>query len=334
MKYFSTWSPGLTTNGEALSMLEKSGIISGIELWNTDGHVGNIRDAGLDVCMHVPGRMATINLADPDYSTKLSHDGYRIKEVVRGSESGVFGLHCGYSVRRLVNRGDSLRPFSETDYITNRDEVLERISENIIFMDEWINDHAGDYSKKIAIENLPRYTEGEATEKNRDVGVTRFVTRPDFFSDIFRKIGCVGYGIGLLYDISHAMITVSTMKANGNEINNNDYLGAMLEACNKKVYEVHVSVPERGVYGLFDAHKPLGFDEEMDNGVIGQLILLLESSNCIENIVLEMYTGNDPIKHARTIIEQAEGIDKMIGSYVRLSDQVISKPTQRHRSLT
>ncbi len=248
----ASWFPGCSDE-DALRLLKDAGV-DGIELRHLGDEAARIRKAGLLVSFHLPtpnGEEPRINLCADDFCAPFK-DG-RMKGLAL-SDISFLGFHLGYSCleARKVAGGPDL-PLSPT---LSEMETLSRIARTV--------------------RELRALTGREILVENLDYGPTgalEYVCEVPFIRRLCEESGC-----GLIWDISHAMVSAEPMGLTVVQ-----YLSSYIKQLSPFVREIHLNRAHDGK----DAHLPAGEEEH------GWLRRGFEAGMRPIAVTLERHWGNE-----------------------------------------
>ncbi len=320
---YVSWCKRLSESQEAMKLLKESAFVTGIETCNYGDDEKKFQEVGLKVSIHNPNRFLKLDLTDEhlvDILTSKEHGA--MLEVMKKENAHVVGFHTCHKIfflhKKMVLKADE----DEVSIISHDDEVLmNNIINNLLRLENLINKGLdNDNKKKILFETSPFY-DPKVVEK-RDfsserekiiVKLVSYFTSPDFIRKVLEHPEIKANGnFGFLFDVSHVFITANTKvlskKFKGKE---EDYIKEIIDAAKGKIYQVHINVPNGSIEkGLVDAHNPLTLGGLKSEKVLSFVREVLKHNPGLTTITLEMQAGNDPISHAKVLVEQAELIAK------------------------
>jgi len=302
---------GLWKSPEALKSLRDNGI--GVELSNMDEKVDIIRDAGVRYACHATGMGLTLNLAKPDYIDFINTpEGDNFLDTIRGSNSPVVGFHNGFSAEEVYKMQKHPEIPKGGTLITDRDELLKRISNNAFLLSMAISDSGKiDVSdqKRVILESLDYTVEGspvdwdiqsdEVKGKRNEIEeiLGRYgtnasymhITEPSFIGKVLEKTNEIIkfhtdniennplLDVGFLFDVAHTFISSASKRTNGSvEIPSEIYFDSVLHNVRGGTYQIHLNVPSRNFDGNFsDGHQMFNLKKGVDP--LGDEILDLTS---------------------------------------------------------
>ncbi len=303
MRIYATWAPGLPESPKALKLLKDSGIISGVELCNTDGQADGIRDAGLEVCYHNPGSDVFLNLGDPGYRSRVdSATGRSVIKAVQGSDSPYVSVHCGYAATGIKKVYGKLDVDVTGDLITDRGALVDRFADNLSYLEKSIND--SNRGKRLSAENVCLHQHQSHANSAKE-----YVTCWDFIGEVADKAG-----VWVMVDVSHAVITANTLRHGCKIGTEQEYFDSMIETCGDRVRHLHFNAPEVGTDGfLADVHKTFSPGEKLNEYTMGITREVLRACKNIGAISIEIYTNTSPEEHAKITLDQAGLLIKRLG---------------------
>jgi hypothetical protein len=224
-------------------------------------------------------------------------------------------------------------PKSETLF-TDRQSLLERITNNVILLENRINNGLPENNqKKIVLETMDYSREKpvpwesqqnkEAVERREDIakmvrdhGINAgilYVTDPSFIRRVL--VGAADRNvkpIGLLFDVGHNLISADA-KIHKRMFRGTveDYFDSMLLVGEGRTYQLHLTVPEgHADEGYVDHHHTFRPGENLSDYVMQLAKGVVQKSPEISVVTLEMRTGLEPVEHAKEMVRQAEYVSK------------------------
>jgi len=281
---FCSWYKGLAYSKEALGLVKDSNLFKGLELWNVGEEMDLIKNSGLGVSVHNPLRVYGKGLEGFDLENLVKDNPLFVNACEKSSTSFV-GFHAGYSARLSKN--------------SNSDDILAKCKSNISFLKSIIG-------KQIIFENCSL---SDTFFESGNEFALNYCTSNDFFRALLAE-----ENVGFLLDVSHAISSASTKINKGLCTTSiEDYFSDILTNFSEKIVQLHLSSTMMIDENTFvDAHLPIDINDEA-----GRLALCLAKEAVLacpnlKAITLEIDTRLPPIDHVKTLIKQAELVNKIV----------------------
>jgi hypothetical protein len=331
VEIYISWVKGIIQDKEALDILGKSGVVSGIEMSNIGEDIDRIHDAGLKVSSHTPGLELTLNLANPGYMDAFAGEqGERLIQTVRESDATTVGFHCGYSAESVYKMQAYPNVPKEGTVIADREALLKRIVGNIVSLESRMNEGLPSQAQKqVVIETLDysrqrqipwdrqtqqfsdkekQMIENVVAEYGINAGLL-YVTAPEFVREVLdRSASSNVRPIGFLFDVAHNFISADAKRNESSFAGSVDeYFDEMLAAVGDRTYQIHLAVPSgNSEEGYSDNHNIFGRDGVITDKIVSLAKVVVMRSPKLDTVTLEMKTGLDTLEHAKEMVRQAE----------------------------
>jgi hypothetical protein len=324
VELYVSWVKGLSKNKEALSILEQSSFISGVEMFNTGEDIKLFKAAGLKVSIHNPIKPLHIDLGNKNLVPFLKErkNSYLIKAIM-SSDAKVIGFHIYSKILLIEAYAMDGKPLGNQSYeIKSQEEIRGLMIDNLLCLEQEINKSlAEDKKKKILFETYP-YADFNKIKEKKNILSKEHLTllkragmlnSPEFLRSVFEDERIKGNeSIGFLFDIAHVFVAINNLVNDGEiKADRNECIKEIIEATKGRVYQLHLSAPKNcGDNVYVDKQEKLVKGDEDSMMMLRIAKEVLKNNPLLQTISLEINTHLDPVNHAKEIVAQAELVAK------------------------
>ncbi len=300
MKIFAPWCNGLYRDKEALGILSRSGILSGVQTTNTGyDELRAMRDSGLELSLHAPNRGPFLNLADEGFADSLVRDDV-LRSAIGLAGDRYLGLHMGYSNRKVRKEGTDVIPLGAL--MAGREELAGIFVDSVRAAQQILDrDYPG---KRILLENIGCFwNNGEGVAARHPAKM--HLGEPELLREVVTRSNA-----GICYDVAHALRTAYGLEAETHDHSAiRRYMNEMAVSARGLVRQMHINSLS---YRRLDAHLPLVEGEQFSEEALEWAQCALDY-NPVDAMVPEFKTEGSPVGHARACVKQAELIMRRLG---------------------
>ncbi|MBU1198568.1 MAG: hypothetical protein KKF46_02605 [Nanoarchaeota archaeon] len=321
---YVSWCKGLADSEEALKILRESPYVTGVETLNYDRDEKKFQKAGLKVSIHNPTRFLNIDLSDSEFIDVItSKENSHMLNGIRTENAYTAGFHICHKIYfkegKLV-----LKDEIDEKSITIHDEevVFNNILNNLLQIEKLINKgFPEDKKKKVLFETNTFYDpkilekrDYKSEKEKLTVELVKYFSSLEFYKKILNHPKIHNENFGLLFDVAHVIATASTnVLSKIYKGTQDDFINELINISKGRVYQLHLNAPKGNLKtGIIDGHKSFTLDEPKTELILGYAKEILNQNPNLTTVTLEMYTNQEPVKHAQILAEQAELVAKKL----------------------
>lgn len=319
---YTSWSKGLAQSREALGILKKNKLISGIETFTPEKEIPIFKEAGFKVAIHNPIKLIGCDLGDDGLISILQkkENEFVLGEVMVGDARTV-GFHIYHEVMPLEQHAMKGTPLIEVDYEKSNDAIRESMIRNLLFLEHEINKGLKENDKKhIMFETYPYANFNKVAERKNDLTEKqiRLLARigmfaaPEFLKSVLEDPRIKkNKNIGFLFDTAHVFIALHNLIKEGLIKENLDScIEQVIKVTRGRVFQMHICAPKKSGEVYYDAQKKLERGEEGSEEMLKIARMVLKDNPQLETITIEVDTHKDPVTHATVLSGQVDMVSK------------------------